>query len=132
VTERPGTVAALRHDAIAHLAAPDPWIWLAERDGAAIGMIGADAPATAAWIAPMAGKPSVAYTTFMFVAPGARHGGVGGALAAQVHAEADAAGVDVTLLHYATFNPLSPAFWSRQGYRPLWTSWEATPARTMR
>jgi hypothetical protein len=36
--------------------------------------------------------------------------------------------VAVTLLHYEQLNPLSVPFWSRQGYRPLWTAWQATPA----
>jgi len=27
--------------------------------------------------------------------------------------------------------PMSP-FWSQQGYRPLWHSWEARPARSIR
>jgi hypothetical protein len=40
--------------------------------------------------------------------------------------------VAVTLLHYEQTNPLSVPFWSQQGYRPLWTSWAARPARTIR
>jgi len=28
-------------------------------------------------------------------------------------------------LHYSLLNPLSVPFWSQQGYRPLWTSWQA-------
>ena len=38
----------------------------------------------------------------------------------------------VTLLHYEQLNPLSVPFWSRQGYRPLWTTWQATPASAFR
>ena len=34
----------------------------------------------------------------------------------------------VTLLHYEQVNPLSGPFWHQQGYRPLWTTWEARPA----
>jgi hypothetical protein len=40
--------------------------------------------------------------------------------------------VSVTLLHYEQVNPLSGPFWSHRGYRPLWTSWEARPARALR
>jgi hypothetical protein len=36
------------------------------------------------------------------------------------------------LLHYEQANPLSGPFWSHRGYRPLWTSWEARPARVIR
>jgi len=45
---------------------------------------------------------------------------------------ADAVGALATLLHYEQTNPLSAPFWARHGYRPLWTSWEARPACTMR
>ena len=44
----------------------------------------------------------------------------------------DARGVDITLLHYAQLNPLSAPFWSRMGYRPLWTGWEVRPAASLR
>lgn len=43
-----------------------------------------------------------------------------------------AAGVPVILLHYEQLNPLSMPFWSRHGYRPLWTTWQASPASAMR
>jgi hypothetical protein len=49
-----------------------------------------------------------------------------------VHAVLDARGVDTTLLHYAQLNPLSAPFWSRMGYRPLWTGWEVRPAASLR
>ncbi|MFZ0664696.1 MAG: hypothetical protein WAM97_03005, partial [Acidimicrobiales bacterium] len=55
--------------------------------------------------------------------------GIGAALTWRFHQEVDAAGVAVTLLHYEQLNPLSAPFWNRQGYRPLWTTWEAAPAR---
>lgn len=29
-------------------------------------------------------------------------------------------------------NPLSAPFWSRMGYRPLWTGWEVRPAASLR
>jgi hypothetical protein len=53
---------------------------------------------------------------------------VGAALVRRGHGDLDAAGVDVTLLHYAGLNPLSGPFWHRCGYRPLWTGWQARPA----
>ena len=83
-------------------------------------------------IAPMVRAEPVAYVELMDVLPGERGGGVAGALVAQLHQAADDAGVAVTLLHYEQVNPLSGPFWSQQGYRPLWTTWEARPASTLR
>jgi GNAT superfamily N-acetyltransferase len=132
VIERASTADALRHEAGGLLAGPEPWIWLAERDGTPIGMLYAERPEAAGWIAPMVGMAPVAYLTLMVVLPGERGDGVGAELAAQLHGEIAAAGVPVTLLHYEQTNPLSAPFWGQQGYRPLWTSWEARPARTIR
>src|SRR5271166_6297197 len=132
VIERPWSAEALRRDASALLAEPGAWTWLAEDDGHAVAMLYAEPPAAASWIAPMTGVSPVAYLELMYVEPDDRGQGVGPALAGQLHREADAAGVAVTLLHYEQVNPLSGPFWGRQGYRPLWTSWEARPARTLR
>jgi hypothetical protein len=132
VTERPGTAAALRREIEAMLAGPDAWTWLAERDGAAIGMVTAEPPDQAAWIAPLVGPAPAAYLLLMGVQAGNRGGGIGAALAARLHHEIAAAGVSVMLLHYAQVNPLSAPFWSQQGYRPLWTVWEASPASAIR
>jgi GNAT superfamily N-acetyltransferase len=132
VTERPGTAAAMRREAAGLLAGPEPWTWLAERDGTAIGMLAAERPEAAGWIAPMVRLTPAAYLMLMFVLPGERASGVGGALTARLHQEVEAAGVAVTLLHYEQSNPLSVPFWSQQGYRPLWTTWAARPARTVR
>jgi hypothetical protein len=48
------------------------------------------------------------------------------------HDELDARGISVTLLHYAQLNPLSGPFWSRMGYRPLWTGFQSRPADALR
>ena len=132
VTERPGTAAAMRREAAGLLAGREPWTWLAERDGTAIGLLAAQRPEAASWIAPMVRPAPAAYLMLMFVLPGERASGVGGALTARLHREVAAAGVAVTLLHYEQSNPLSVPFWSQRGYRPLWTSWAARPARTVR
>jgi GNAT superfamily N-acetyltransferase len=132
VIERPETAEALRREATGWLAEPESWIWLAERDGAAIGMLAAERPESASWIAPLARPSPVAYLSLMFVSPAERGSGVGAALAGRLHGAVEAAGVPVTLLHYEQANPLSVPFWSQQGYRPLWTSWEARPARALR
>jgi GNAT superfamily N-acetyltransferase len=110
--ERPGTAAALHREVAATL--------YAQR------------PEAAAWIAPMTGPAPVAYLMLMFVRPAERGSGAGAALVAHFHREIQAAGVPVTLLHYEQVNPLSAPFWSQQGYRPLWTFWEAWPARALR
>ena len=132
VNERPDTQTALRHEAAGLLAGPAPWTWLAERDGEAVGMLAAQPPAAAAWIAPMTGVAPAAYLMLMFVEPGERGAGVGSALVDVFHHEAEAAGAAVILLHYEQLNPLSMPFWSRHGYRPLWTTWQASPARAIR
>jgi hypothetical protein len=130
--ERPDTVGALRHEADRMLAGPEPWIWLAERDGQAIGLVAAQRPELAGWIAPLVGQAPVAYLMLMFVALGERTSGIGAELVARLHADISAAGVPVTLLHYEQVNPLSAPFWSQQGYRPLWLTWQARPARAIR
>jgi hypothetical protein len=130
--ERPDTVGALRREAEEMLAGPQPWMWLAERDGEAIGLLAAQRPELAGWIAPLVGASPVAYLMLMFVAPGERAGGIGGELVARLHADIRAAGVPVTLLHYEQVNPLSAPFWGQHGYRPLWLTWEARPVRAVR
>jgi GNAT superfamily N-acetyltransferase len=131
VTERPETAGALRREATGWLAEPERWTWLAERDGAAIGMLAAERPGSTGWIAPMVRPSPVAYLSLMFVSPAERGSGIGAALAGRLHGDVEAAGVPVTLLHYEQANPLSVPFWSQQGYRPLWTSWETRPARAL-
>ena len=114
------------------LARPEPWTWLAERDGQAVGLLVAQPPDLAGWIAAVTGQGPVAYLATMSVLPGERGAGVGTALVTELHRELDAAGVTVTLLHHSQLNPLSAPFWNRMGYRPLWTNWEIRPARALR
>jgi hypothetical protein len=132
VIERPSTVTALREEVAPMLAENEPWTWLAERDGEAVGVLIAERPQTAEWIAPLAGPAPVAYNMLTFMAPADRGSGGAAALVGRFHEAAGAALVPVTLLHYEQTNPLSAPFWSRQGYRPLWTSWEARPASAVR
>ena len=74
----------------------------------------------------------MAYLLALFVAPAERGAGVGAALTGYLHREAAAARVAVILLQYEQVNPLAVPFWGHQGYRPLWTTWEARPARMLR
>lgn len=132
VVQRPETEAGLREASERMLADPQPWVWLAERDGTAVGLLATEPPPEATWIAPLTGSAPVAYLQQGIVRPGERGAGIGARLVERYHAEADAAGVAVTLLHYSQVNPLSAPFWSQHGYRPLWTTWETRPARTLR
>jgi hypothetical protein len=131
LVERPDTAEALRRDAAAALADPDPWAWVAERGVTPIGMLYAQRPEQAQWVAPMVALAPAAYVDLMHVQRDERSRGTGHALAGHLHEKASAAGVAVMLVHYQLLNPFSGPFWSRQGYRPLWNIWELRPARTM-
>jgi GNAT superfamily N-acetyltransferase len=131
VLEPPGAAEALRAQ-VTGLLEHDPWTWLAERAGDPVGLLIAERPQAAAWIAPRTSRSPVAYLLALFVAPAERGAGVGAALSGQLHRSAEAAGVSVILLEYAQVNPLSVPFWGRQGYRPLWSTWEVRPARLLR
>jgi GNAT superfamily N-acetyltransferase len=99
------------------------WVWVAERDGVTVGLVVVQPPERAAWaVSPSAFSPGV-YVSCGVVAEGSRSGGIGSALMREVHAFVDAAGIPVSLLHYAALNPLSGPFWSRCGYSPLTTVW---------
>ncbi len=114
------------------LSLPEPWTWLAERDGRPVGLLVAQPPDRAGWIASATRQAPVAYLATLSVLPEERGSGVGTALVAELHRVLDAIGVAVTLLHHGQLNPLSVPFWSQMGYRPLWTSWEIRPARALR
>jgi GNAT superfamily N-acetyltransferase len=131
VQVRPDTARVLRESAARTLAAAAPWTWLAERDGVAVGVVQAEPPTAASWIAAAVRQQPVAYLGQMSVLPGRRGAGVGTALVEHLHREVDAIGAAVTLLHHAELNPLSAPFWHRMGYRPLWTFWETRPAASL-
>lgn len=119
----PSTPAAARAELEEKLARDDGWCWLAEQDGAVVGMLTVHHPDHTGWIAPAVAASPVAYVGSLHVRPGSRGRGVGATLADHAHAEVAVAGVETVLVHYAAPNPLSAPFWSRQGYRPLVTSW---------
>jgi GNAT superfamily N-acetyltransferase len=131
VVERPSTEPALRAEMLTLLVEPEPWIWLASREGKPVGVLIAEPPPVQ-WITPLCDVAPVAYNMLTFVSPADRGSGLAQALVRSFHDAADAAGVRATLLHYENANPLSAPFWARHGYRPLWTSWEARPACAMR
>jgi GNAT superfamily N-acetyltransferase len=131
---RPATETLVREDLVTGLNRQPSWSWLAEdeRSGEPVGLLVLQPPEQASWIARIAGPAPVAYLATMFVQPAERGAGVGAALVRAAHAAADDGGAAVTLLHYAQVNPVSGPFWSRMGYRPLWTYWEASPAALFR
>ena len=132
VKQRPGAAQALRPEIAGLLAEHEPWVWLAERDDDPIGLLVAERPEVAGWIAPRTCRSPVAYLLALFVAPAERGAGVGAALTGFLHRETAATRVSAILLQYEQVNPLAVPFWGHQGYRPLWTTWEARPARMLR
>jgi GNAT superfamily N-acetyltransferase len=130
--ERPATGELVHAEVQASLQAQTSWTWLAERAGRPVALLVTQPPREAGWIAGMTRWSPAAYLQTMFVISGERGGGVGAALVRHAHRELDESGVAVTLLHHSEVNPLSGPFWNRMGYRPLWTSWEARPARALR
>lgn len=130
---RDGASAIKRETVARHLRRGDP-VWLAERDGVAVGMVEAwetDAhPGTWARTRVRAGR--WVFVNCLSVAPSARGTGVGRTLMDTVHAATLTPRSAGSFLYYNPPNPLSPTFWARQGYRPLWTVWELRPADALR
>ena len=116
-----------------NLAAGGP-IWLAELDGVAVAAAdcGWIESAPGLWAAELLPAGRWGYVNSVATRPGARSRGIGQALMAAVHRDFDALGAVGTYLYYNPPNPLSSVFWPRQGYRPLWTFWEAQPASALR
>jgi GNAT superfamily N-acetyltransferase len=129
---RPATEALVRDATRKALARRQAWVWVAERRGRLVGLVHVLPPDESAWIAGMTGPGTTAYLQSMFAAPDERGGGLGAALVKRAHDELDARGISTTLLHYAQLNPLSAPFWSRMGYRPLWTGFQSRPAVALR
>ncbi|MEO8888261.1 MAG: GNAT family N-acetyltransferase [Jatrophihabitantaceae bacterium] len=132
LTVRPGHTDQARAPLAHSLAGESPWLWVAQSPGGIVGALTLNTVAESTWIADQTSVESAAYLPLLSVAAEHRAGGAGSALVAAAHAQLDAAGVGATLLHYGSFNPLSVPFWSRMGYRPLWTYWEAFPAHHVR
>lgn len=117
----------------ARLALREP-IWLAELAGVAVGMFecGYSEVAPGTWTSTRLRLGTWGYINCASVLPGARDRGVGRALADHAHAVFASTPTVGCYLYYNPPNPLSSVFWPRQGYRPLWTIWEARPAGTLR
>lgn len=110
------------------LTAGEP-VRLAESDGVPVGLAVCGAPAPV----PRRLTPGTwAAVEAVSVAETARGTGVGRALMAAVHGELLGSAVHGTYLFYSPHNALSSVFWHRQGYRPVWTTWEVRPAGALR
>lgn len=107
-------------------------IWLAERDGVAVGMAEAVLVDNTREHDSLVQPGYWAYVNCLSVLPEQRGAGIGGQLMAAVHERARAEGTTGCYLYYNPPNPLSSVFWPRHGYRPLWTIWEARPANALR
>jgi GNAT superfamily N-acetyltransferase len=132
---RPSAEALIRDATRKALARRPAWAWVAEQDGRSgrlAGLVHVQPPDESAWIAGKTRPGTTVYLQTMFVGPDERGGGLGAALVKRAHDELDARGISTTLLHHAQLNPLSAPFWSRMGYRPLWTGWESRPAAALR
>ena len=129
---RAATSRLVRDEIRASLARAESWTWLAERAGQPVGLLVAQPPSEAGWVAGMTSRSPAAYLQTMFVDGRERGTGIGAALVRSLHTRLDGMGVAVTPLHHSQVNPLSAPFWYRMGYRPLWTSWEARPASALR
>jgi ribosomal protein S18 acetylase RimI-like enzyme len=116
-----------------HIAQGDP-IWLAERDGVAVGVTHCRLlDVTPDGLTGIRLRPGRwGYVNCLSVADEARGSGVGRELMAVAHHELHRRGATGTFLYVNPPNPLASVFWARQGYRPLWTSWELRPASTLR
>jgi GNAT superfamily N-acetyltransferase len=129
---RPNLRALMRPEVVESLDVAVPWTWIAIEAGRAVGVLRLSTPDSARWIVPVSARQPAAYLGLLSVTAPARGRGIGAALALRAHAEADAAGMAAILLHYGTFNPLSVPFWSRMGYRPLWSIWQVSPVDYLR
>ncbi|TMR13513.1 GNAT family N-acetyltransferase [Nonomuraea turkmeniaca] len=122
VAVRPSTPSRIR-EFLATEVLPTEWCWLAEPDGEAVGCVIVQPPAHSTWIARSVHTAPLAYLSVLYVEPSARGRGVGALLTGVAHGHAAAQGVRTMTLHHALPNPLSTPFWTRRGYRPLFTQW---------
>lgn len=107
------------------LAAPEGWTLVAEGEGdAMLGWASISPVAASAWAAPSTSLAPAAYLGIATVTAARRSGGIGRALVERLHEHARGEGVAATLLDASACNPWSVPFWHRQGYRPLWTTWQ--------
>ncbi|MGV9559629.1 GNAT family N-acetyltransferase [Streptomyces sp. NPDC003401] len=128
--ERATTEALLREEIAASFKRDEPLIWVAEHEGAIVGMHRGEDPSEPqqAWLATKITATPVAHLVCQAVKEGHRGLGIGTSLANHVHADLDAMGIGASVGYHAMFNPISTPFWHRHGWRPYWNRWMRTPA----
>lgn len=126
--------ARVKRAALARHVEQGDLIWLAERDGIVTGVAHCRLfDVTAGGLTGTRLRPGRwGYVNCVSVAGDSRGAGVGRELMAVAHHELHRRGATGTFLYYNPPNPLASVFWARQGYRPLWTSWELRPASALR
>lgn len=109
-------------------------VWIAEEEGVTVGMVttGKRSPIPGDALAGRLPPGEWGYVGTLAVTAAARGRGIGRALTAVAHDELFSPSLRGTFVSYNPANPLSPVFWHRQGYRPLWTTWAACPAAALR
>ncbi|MEV7550016.1 GNAT family N-acetyltransferase [Amycolatopsis sp. NPDC089917] len=109
-------------------------VLIAEEEGVTVGMVtsGKRSPAPGDALAGRLPPGEWGYIGTLAVTAAARGRGIGRALTAAAHDELFSPSLRGTFVSYNPANPLSPVFWHRQGYRPLWTTWAASPAAALR
>lgn len=130
---RPDAETVKRAALTRHVEQGDP-IWLAERDGVVVGVAHCRLlDVTPDGLTGVRLRPGRwGYVNCVSVTDAARGSGVGRELMSVAHRELHRRGATGTFLYYNPPNPLASVFWARQGYRPLWTSWELRPAAALR
>lgn len=130
---RPDAEEVKRAALIRHIAQGD-LIWLAERDGVVAGVAHCRLlTVTPAGLTGVRLRPGRwGYVNCVSVTDTARGTGIGRELMSVAHHELHRRGASGTFLYFNPPNPLASVFWARQGYRPLWTSWELRPAAALR
>lgn len=136
-----GLVAAPKRANTADLLAPElrrriegHLVWVTEHDGELTGIAECDRvdSTPGSWAAELLPHGRWGYVNNVVTVPARRGSGVGQALMSLVHNEFHHEGTVGTFLYYNPPSPLASIFWPRQGYRPLWTSWEIHPASALR
>lgn len=124
---RPSTEELVAEAAAEVCSTESPLSLVAEVEGELVSAVLIQHASQAQWVQPMTSASPAAYLSVGGTAAEHRSSGVGTQLARAAAGHVDQAGYPVTLLNYATTNPLSAPFWHRLGYRPLWLTWRRFP-----
>lgn len=121
---RPDTDRLCAHYVDEALGFGEGWAMVAESADGPVGWIGLSPPEHSAWVASNVAIESVAYLGVAIVTAARRSRGIGRLLAHCAHSQASRYDIGATVLDASALNTWSVPFWHRQGYRPLWTTWQ--------